>query len=114
MTNSSREPGDSHSRGSVGLARAFWFFIGPMLLGILAYAIVSAGSGWTTWLDLAFIGVVALTLFARRYELKSGEGTDGFGEPATVANFPKYASWAIPTATGVWVLANVLGNHIFG
>jgi hypothetical protein len=110
-TNQSREP---RSSGSVGLARAFWFFLGPMTLGVLAYGMVSAGSGWVTWLDAAFLGVAVLMLLARRHELKSGEGADGFGQPATLADFPKYAMWAVPAALGVWVAANTLGNHVIG
>jgi hypothetical protein len=100
--------------GWVGLARVFWFFIGPMTLGILSYAILTAGNGWVTWLDFAFFIVATIMIVARRYELKSGMGKDGFGEPATEADFPKYAVWAISASFAVWGVANIVGNHLLG
>lgn len=98
--------------GLVALARLTWFAFGPLALAILAYWIISAGSGWTTPLDIAFAGVAGLMLLARWYELRSGQGQDGFGEPADVSHFPKYAAWAIPLILAAWLAANVLGNHV--
>jgi hypothetical protein len=99
-------------RLSVALARLTWFAFGPVALALLAYSIVAAGTGWTTWLDAAFAAVALLMLAARWYELRSGEGQDGFGNPATTADFPKYAGWAISLALAAWLAANVLGNHV--
>ena len=104
---------ESQSRGSVILARLFWFFIGPLALVLLAYLIFSGGDGWTTWYDAAFGGVVGLMLLARWFELQSGEGQDSYGNPANASHFPRYLRLAVPIALAVWLVANVLGNHVF-
>jgi hypothetical protein len=114
MSTSNQRPphSESQSRGSVAFARFFWIFFGPMVLALIAYSIVQSGTGWMTWLDAAFLATTALILFARWYELSSGEGQDGYGNPATLADFPRYARLALPIAIGVWVAANLLGNHL--
>jgi hypothetical protein len=105
-------PQNESTSGTVFLARFFWLFLGPMALFVLAAAIVNSGTGWATPLDAAFLIFAGLIMLARWYDLRSGEGRDVYGKPATVAAFPKYASWAIPTAFAVWVGANLLGNHV--
>ena len=72
------------------------------------------GSGWTTALDIAFAVVVGLMLLARWYELRSGLGQDGYGKPATLAAFPKYAAWTVTVSLVLWAGANALGNHVLG
>jgi hypothetical protein len=49
---------------------------------------------------------------ARWYELRSGQGKDGYGNPATTADFPRYAARAMSLALAGWVTANLLGNHL--
>lgn len=103
---------EQRTSGGVALARLFWFALGPAALALLGYAIVSSGSGWATWLDAAFAGVACLMLAARWYELRSGQGQDSYGNPATTADFPKYARLAVPVALSWWVVANAIGNHL--
>jgi hypothetical protein len=112
MSTHNQRPMQPQSHGGVAVARLFWFVFGPIALAILAYAIISSGTGWTTWQDAAFLAVIALMLLARWYELRSGEGQDEFGNPATLADLPRYARWLIPIAAAVWVATNVLGNHV--
>jgi hypothetical protein len=94
------------------LARLFWLYAGPMIMLLTSFSIVRAGSGWTTYLDAVFLVVLGLTIFARWYELHSGHGCDGFGNPVTMAVFPKYLGLIVPVAVAAWVIANMLGNHI--
>jgi hypothetical protein len=96
----------------VFLARLFWFFFGPIALGLIAYQIARSGTGWATPLDVAFLTIMVLMIGARWYELWSGRGQDGYGKPATLAAFPKYAGGLISIALAVWVAANLLGNHV--
>ena len=113
MSTSSEQPPERRSgRGIVALARLCWFFFGPMLLAFLTFFIVDTGSGWATALDAAFVAVVGLMLLARWYELRSGLGQDGYGYPATMAAFPRYAAWTVAVSLAVWAGANALGNHV--
>jgi len=105
-------PQNEPTRGTVFVARLFWFFFGPIALFLVAAFIVQSGTGWATPLDAAFLVIAGLVVLARWYELRSGEGRDGYGRPVTLAQFPKYAGWAVPTAIAAWVAANLLGNHI--
>ncbi len=113
-TSTERPPTKPSGRGTVALARLTWFVFGPMVLAFLAFFIVDSGSGWTTALDAAFVVVVGLMLLARWYELGSGLGQDGYGYPATLAAFPKYAAWTVAVSLAVWAGANALGNHVLG
>jgi hypothetical protein len=105
-------PNEPKTQGRVMIARMFWFFVGPMILACLALAIVSAGTGWTTWLDAAFLLVFGVMVLARWYELRSGQGYDSYGNPAGPDEFAKYCRGALPIALAVWAAANVLGNHV--
>jgi len=99
-------------RGRAAIARLIWFFFGPMALTFLAFAIINAGTGWTTSLDAIFLVVTILMLSARWYELQSGHGQDGYGNPTTLAAFPKYAWRLVAIALAAWVAANAVGNHL--
>jgi len=94
------------------LARLFWLYVGPMTLLLTSFSIVRAGSGWATHLDGLFFAVLGLTVFARWYELQSGRGCDGYGNPATMAALPGYLRVVAPIALAAWVIANMLGNHL--
>jgi hypothetical protein len=95
-------------------SRAFWMMLGPRSLFLLAYTIVSQGSGWLTALDLAFLVVLAGVLAARFLEFRGGNPQTATGEPATPAHLRRYVIVAAPIGLGIWVVANVLGNHVFG
>lgn len=92
--------------------RVTWFLLGPLALLAVAFAIVSNGSGWLTALDLAFLIVVALMIGAREAELRAGTAQTATGEPATAAQVHRYARVLLLIAAGVWVVTNVVGNHL--
>ena len=97
---------------TVLLARLMWTFVGPLVLVFTAYKIVSVGNGWLTLWDGLFGAVVALMLGGRWLELRSGAATTMTGQPATAADFRRYGRIVVLTMAGVWIGANVLGNHI--
>ena len=85
---SSSEPGNDARPGEVTSAvvlvsRMMWMMLGPMLLLVTTYAIVTSGSWFTAW-DAAFCGVVALMIAGRWVEQQSGSAVTATGEPATV------------------------------
>ncbi len=98
--------------GNVVLGRLTWMHFGPMLLCLITFGIVTSGSGWLTTRDAAFGVVIALMAGGRWWEHRSGAAMTATGDPATEEHFSRYARILLPLAVGVWVVANVLGNHV--
>lgn len=97
--------------GVVLLGRLMWMVFGPMLMLLLTYSNVTR-AGWITSRDAAFVIVVALMAGGRWIEQQSGAAMTATGEPARADHFKRYVRVLLPLAVGVWVAANVLGNHI--
>lgn len=93
------------------LGRLMWMVFGPMLLLLITYSIVTR-VGWFTPRDAAFGIVVALMVGGRWVEQQSRAAMTATGEPAGADHFKRYARVLLPLAAGVWIAANVLGNHI--
>lgn len=113
---SSSKPGNDARPGEVTSAvvlvsRMMWMMLGPMLLIVTTYAIVTSGSWFTAW-DAAFCGVVALMIAGRWVEQQSGSAMTATGEPATVGHFRRYVRFLLPLTMGIWVAANLLGKLI--
>lgn len=94
--------------------RVFWMMIGPLCLVLLGFAIVQVGSGWLTWADFGYLAVLGGMLFARWHEFRRGDPKTTDGRPATPADLRHYVRTAIPLGVGMWVVANVIGNHLLG
>ncbi len=116
MNTNLESDNDVHVRetgtGNVVLGRLMWMLFGPMLLCLITYGIVTSGSGWLTTRDAAFGVVIALMAGGRWWEHRSGAAMTATGEPATEEHLTRYVQILLPLAAGVWVLANVLGNHV--
>ena len=95
-----------------GLARIFWMMIGPMILVLLVMGVAGTGTGWFTGHDIAFLIVVAVTVLARWYEFRSGNPLASTGDPATPDVLRRYVVCVSLIGLGVWVVANVIGNHL--
>jgi hypothetical protein len=77
----------------------------------VAAAIINAGTGWLTGLDLAFLAVLGGMLLARWLEFRGGDPQTATGEPATLAHLRRYTLVALLLGLAVWVVANLVGNH---
>lgn len=99
---------------SVGvlIARLIWILVGPVVLMFMAYAIVTAGSGWTTAWDVAYVVVVGLMIGGRWIEQRSGAATTATGDRATMHHFRRYVVVLAAVAAVIWIAANVFGNHV--
>lgn len=95
----------------VALARVFWMMVGPMALVVLLIGILTKGSGWFTLTDFAFFTVLGGMLLARVIEFRGGNPLTDLGEPATPAHLRRYVIATLVVGLGVWVLANLIGNH---
>ena len=93
-------------------ARLTWVFLGPVALLAITYGIVTGGTGWLTAFDAAFAVVAALMLLGRWTEQRSGSAMTLTGQPATDEQLKHYVTVLIPVAVAVWVVANVVGNHV--
>ncbi len=110
-SSTAQNPGEINSFWVLG-ARLTWVIGGPVALLGLTYGIVSSGTGWFTGLDAAFAIVIGLTLLGRWVEYRSGAATTVSGEPTTPAQFRRYVTFLPPVAAGMWILANIIGNHV--
>jgi hypothetical protein len=86
--------------------------IGPAILMGTTYGIVTRGSGWVSGLNVTYLITVALMVLGRWKEQRSGCATLATGEPATWDHFRRYIGVLLPLAAVVWVVANIVGNHI--
>ena len=97
---------------SAVFGRVLWMMLGPLILVLLTFVIVSTGSGWLTWADIAFVGVLASMLLARWVEFQRGHPQTATGEPATPTDLRRYVRTILPVGATVWFLANLMGNHL--
>ena len=97
---------------SVLAGRLCWTVIGLGILILTAYRIATAGSGWFTSLDAVYAGSVLLMLGGRWVEHRSGTARTLTDQPATAKHFRWYVVVLLLVALGVWVGANLAGNHL--
>lgn len=109
--NAGQEP-EPVTSGWTLIARVVWMLLGPMALGIIGLRIVSVSTGWLGGLDAGYFVIVAIMIGCRWMELKSGHAMTATGEPATWSDFSRYVVALVPLAVVVWVVVNVLGNHV--
>jgi hypothetical protein len=93
-------------------ARLTWVIIGPAALLGITYGIVSGGAGWLTGFDAAFGIVAGLMLLGRWAEQRSGSAVTLTGEPATFQQLKRYVMMLILVTAAIWVVANLVGNHV--
>ncbi|MGD0652880.1 MAG: hypothetical protein ABSA16_00920 [Thermoguttaceae bacterium] len=86
-----------------------WFILGPVALFVSILSIVSAGTNWLSVRDIVFYGVVALMIFARWVDQKSGQGTTSEGKPSTWKDFQQYVVILSAFAVGAWLMAKAFG-----
>jgi hypothetical protein len=92
-------------------SRVFWMMLGPILLAALTFNIIRKGNGWFTPYDFAFLAVLGVLLLARWLEFRGGSPQTATGEPASPGDLRRYVLGAILLGLGLWVFANLLGNH---
>lgn len=96
---------------AAAFARIFWMMIGPMLMFLFVGNIVLNGNGWLTFADVAFLTLLGGVALARYVEFRAGQAQTATGEPATAAHVQRYILITLAVGAGVWVFANLLGNH---
>jgi hypothetical protein len=92
--------------------RITWMMLGPLALAAAVFGIITSGSGWATGTDLFYFIVLGLMILGRWLEFRGGNPQTGSGEPATPEMLPRYVFFALMIGLSVWVVANVIGNHL--
>jgi hypothetical protein len=99
---------------SAALGRIVWMMLGPLLLIVAGFAIVSAADGWTALSDIAYLVILAAMLVGRWLEFRGGQPERADGEPATASDLTRYLLVAPVIGLAGWVLANLVGNGLLG
>ena len=95
-------------------SRVMWLLIGPGILLFTTFGNLLRWSGWLTAIDAAYFIAVALMIWGRWVEQRSGTATTAMGEPATIAHFRRYVRALLPLSAASWVAANLLGVQLAG
>ena len=106
--------GDQEAVTSLGVVAAhlLWVFVGPFALAALLLGIVRSNAGWWNGLDLAVLVVVAVMIFARWIDQRSGKAMSVQGEPSTWEDFNRYVLGLPVVAAVAWLAANLIGKHL--
>jgi divalent metal cation (Fe/Co/Zn/Cd) transporter len=86
--------------------------LGPVVLLCTTWGILSQHTGWFTRLDAVFAVAVGLMVLGRWVEQRSGTATTLTGKPATLEQCKRYTAILLSSAAVVWVVANLIGNHL--
>lgn len=97
---------------SVALARIFWMVGGPFILLLLAAQTVLSGPGWFTPWDAVFGLTLVAMILTRQHEFRAGDPQKSDGSPANIDDLRRYRFQVIGIGVAMWVIANVLGNHV--
>lgn len=98
----------------VVFGRLFWMMAGPVLLLLTLYSIVTSGTGWWTIADLLYFVILWGMLLGKWVEFHGGNPQTTTGEPATKADLRRYVLITTILVSALWVLANLIGNHLLG
>lgn len=93
--------------------RLFWMMVGPGTLLVSAVLIVSsARAGWRTGADIMYWIALAGMILGRYVEHRGGNPRTSTGDPATVGDLRRYVITTAIVGAVVWVIANVVSNHV--
>jgi hypothetical protein len=96
----------------VVFGRLFWMMLGPVILLLIIYFIVTSGTGWRTFADLFYFITLGGMILGKWLEFRGGDPRTSTGEPARPTDLRRYILMIITIGPIVWVLANLVGNHL--
>lgn len=85
--------------------------IGPSILFLLAIGIARDAGGWLTLKDIAFLVILGGVILGRYVEFRGGDPRTATGEPATRNQWRRYVVVTMTIGIGMYVVANLIGNH---
>jgi hypothetical protein len=84
----------------------------PITLALLALLIAQQGLGWLTLTSIPYFLVFGGTSLGRWLEFRCESPATGTGEPATKDRLSRYAFAASTVGVAIWLIANLVGDHI--
>lgn len=95
----------------LAFVRVFWMGLGPLILALILYEILTRGGGWFTPIDFGFLIVLSALPVARWFEFRNGNPLTSTGVPATSAHLSRYVIGVVSLGLAAWIVANLLGNY---
>ncbi len=93
------------------ILRLFWMLLGNVILIVSAIFILQGKNWQFHTADAFFWGTAVALVLARYLDIKYFNGLNATGEPASMANWRKYAVVLTIGSAVIWALAHII-NHI--
>lgn len=90
------------------VVRLGWMLGGTLALLVTVMKIASQPPWTIGLLDLVFWGAVALTVMLRYWDITRFRGETTSGEPATMADFRRYAAGTAGVSAACWLIARAI------
>lgn len=94
------------------LLRLFWALAGHAVIYLSLATIVSRRAGFPSTLDVVVWATVAQMLVARRADIVRYGGQTLYGEPASLADFRRYAAALVAVTAGASVAVHALARAL--
>ena len=92
------------------LLRIFWMIIGNAILLSCAYGIVQHRSSPLSVADAFYWAIVGSLLAARYVDIRYLYGLTVEGDPASMADWRRYAVFLVLVATGLWIAVHAVAH----
>ena len=104
---------DTVSSSGLGLlCRLFWFFIGNIILLILAIKIAFPGTKSIAF-DIFYWITTFCLILTRYFDIRFFKGQTAYSEPATMVHWKRYSIFIVLISVGLFVISRAIG-HYFG
>ena len=111
MTKQIDQPTEKYDSPFRLLLRLFWMLLGNVIL-IVSVILIFQGKDWQFHTaDAFFWGTVAALVLTRYLDIKFYNGLTASGEPASIANWRKYAITLLISSAAIWILTH-LANYL--
>ena len=112
MKKQNDQPAEKYDSPLGLLARLFWMVFGNMTLFIVTIFIFLNQGKMFNAADVVFGITVAALILTRYIDIKLLGGFTVTNQPASMANWRKYAIFLLIGSTAVWVLSHAI-NYLF-
>lgn len=94
-------------------ARLVWLAAGPMAIAVTAAHIAVNMSGAYGWTDVAYFGVLVVTVVAKIVDVAVLGGTSADGGPTTMVHALRFGALTTIASLALWAAAHWLGALAF-
>jgi hypothetical protein len=94
------------------LTMMIWLFVGPLAMVLTLVSITQRGTGWATFHDALFFGLLLTSVAARWIDAVNGDPVISGGDAVDTRGARQYTMWVVGAGVAAWVVANAIGNHL--